>query len=135
MIWKLIVGTGAAVLAVALSAGSALAFECFNANRSAQGNAGATNGQALMSLSELLSDPEFVGLCPAGVEHVISGLEEEGFEADVVINFRALMAGGLEKNGKGEEKLHDGQGIDHLGEEFIEVADELIGEGFGVCAG
>jgi hypothetical protein len=31
------------------------------------------------------------------------------------------MAGGLELNGKGEEKLHDGQAIDHLSDEFFEA--------------
>jgi len=114
---------------------SALAFECYNTQRSEQGNAAAARSTALMSLEEILSDPEIVGLCPAGVAHVLEGLEEEGFRTDVLISFRTIMAQGLEKNGKGEAKLHDGKGIDHLGEEFFTVADSLIGEGFGICGG
>jgi hypothetical protein len=117
--------------------GSALAFECYNASRSDQGNAHAAKSPALQSLSEVLADPEIVGLCPEGVEHVLAGLEDEGYRTDQVINFRTLMAGGLEKNGQpqGEELLHDGKGIDHLGEEFFATVDPLIGEGFGICFG
>lgn len=134
MIRKLAIGITAALAATFLTAGPAFAFHCYNASRSDQGNAGAANGQALVSISELLADPEFVGLCPAGVTHVVEGLEDAGFPGDIVLNFRTLMAQGLEKNGKGEEKLHDGQGIDHLSAEFEGVADELIGEAFGICA-
>jgi hypothetical protein len=122
-----------AVLAtLALSAGPALAFECYNANRSAQGNASAANSNGLASLQELLASD--VGLCPAGIDHVIEGLQDLGYKTDVLINQHALMAGGLEKNGKGEAKLHDGQGVDHLSPQFFEDADALIGEGFALCS-
>ena len=133
MFRKMVIAGAAAFAAVALTGGSAFAFECFNASRSEQGNANAAGSEALSSLEEILADPEVVGLCPAGVDHVIAGLEELGFETDALINFHALMAGGLEKNGKGEDKLHDGQGIDHLGAEFFAAVDPLIGEGFGLC--
>jgi hypothetical protein len=86
-----------------------------------------------MSLEEILADPEIVGLCPAGVEHVLAGLEEMDFRTDVLINFHALMAGGLEKNH--EDKLHDGKGIDHLGEDFFAAVEPLIEDGFGICFG
>lgn len=129
----MMIAGGAAIAAVALTGGSAFAFECYNASRSDTGNANAANG-AQYSLAEVLADPEFVGLCPEGVDFVLAGLEAEGIDTGVLINFNALMAGGLEKNGKGGEKLHDGKGIDHLGEEFFAVADPLIGEGFGLCA-
>ena len=130
---RILVAFVAAFVAM-LTTASAFAFECYNSQRSEQGNASAAGSGALFSLEELLGDPEIVGLCPTGVQLVIDGLEEEGFRTDVLINFHALMAGGLEKNGKGEDKLHDGKGIDHLGEEFFAVADSLIGEGFGLCA-
>lgn len=130
---KILVSALAAFVAL-IATSSAFAFECYNTQRSEQGNASAANASALMSFEEILGDPEIVGLCPAGVAHVIEGVEEEGFRTDVLINFHSLMAGGLEKNGK-EAKLHDGKGIDHLGEEFFEAADPLIGEGFGICAG
>ena len=135
MFRRAILAVGAAVVAVAVSGGSAFAFECYNANRSDQGNASAAKSKALESLSEILANPEFVGLCPEGVDHVLAGLEDDGFRTDILINGHTLMAGGLEKNGKGEDKLHDGQGIDHLSEEFFAAADPLIGEAFGViCA-
>ena len=130
---KVLVSAMAAFVAL-IATSSAFGFECYNANRSEQGNASAANASALMSIEEILSDPEIVGLCPAGVAHVIERLEEEGFRTDVLINFHALMAGGLEKNGK-EAKLHDGKGIDHLGEEFFATVDPLIGEGFEICFG
>jgi hypothetical protein len=112
--------------------GSASAFECYNASRSARGNEAAARAPALASFEEILG--EEVGLCPEGIEHVIAGVEAEGFKTDSLINFRTLMAGGLEKNGKGGELLHNGKGIDHLGEEFFAVADPLVGEGFEICA-
>jgi len=131
---KLLISGTLAFMAVVLSVGSALAFECYNTQRSATGNAQAAQSPALQAISEILADPEIVGLCPAGVDHVISGLEEEGFRTDVLINFRTLMAGGLERNGDPKGLLQDGKGIDHLSQEFFDVADGLIGEAFGLCA-
>jgi hypothetical protein len=110
----------------------ASAFECYNAVRSAQGNMSAARANALYSFEEILSDPEIVGLCPEGVEFVLSGVEAAGFRTDVLINFRTLMARGLERTH--EEKLHDGSGIDHLSEEFFATADPLIGQAFETCA-
>jgi hypothetical protein len=118
----------AVVLAFATPAG---AFECYNALRSAQGNMSAAQSRALFSFEEILSDPEIVGLCPEGVEFVLAGLEDAGFRTDVLINFRTLMARGLERTHP--EKLQDGSGIDHLSEEFFATADPLIGEAFELC--
>lgn len=119
-----------ALLAMAAPAG---AFECYNAVRSAQGNASAAASRALLSFEEILSDPEIVGLCPEGVDHVLAGLDAEGFRTDVLINFRTLMARGLARTHP--EKLHDGSGIDHLSEDFFDTVDPLIEEGFGICFG
>jgi hypothetical protein len=84
----------AALVGLAAPAG---AFECYNALRSAQGNRSAAGANALFSIEEILADPEVVGLCPEGVDFVIAGLEEAGFRTDVLINFRTLMASGLER--------------------------------------
>jgi hypothetical protein len=84
-----------------------------------------------MSFGEILADPEVVGLCPAGVDFVLDGLEEAGFRTDVLINFKTLMARGLER--QHPEKLQDGSGIDHLSEEFFATVDPLIGQAFGLC--
>ena len=137
MFKKMLLAGAAAAAAIVLTGGSAFAFECYNASRSHQGNAAAAGGQALMSLEEILGTPEIIGgeLCEEGIDHVLAGLDEAGFETDVLINFHALMAGGLERNGKGGEKLHDGQAIDHLGGEFFGTVEPLIGEAFELCAG
>jgi hypothetical protein len=130
---RLVVSAAGVVTAVLLVfATPASAFECYNAIRSAQGNMSAARANALFSIEEILSDPEIVGLCPEGVELVVTGLEAAGFRTDVLINFRTLMARGLERTHP--EKLHDGSGIDHLSDEFFATVDPLIGEGFGLCA-
>jgi hypothetical protein len=129
---RLVVGAAGIATAVVLAfATPADAFECYNAVRSAQGNMSAAQSRALFSFEEILSDPEIVGLCPEGVEFVLAGLEDAGFRTDVLINFRTLMARGLERTHP--EKLQDGSGIDHLSEEFFATADALIGEAFGLC--
>lgn len=127
---------GAVSIAVAALIGFATpasAFECYNAVRSAQGNMSAARANALFSFEEILSDPEIVGLCPEGVDFVLAGLEDAGYRTDVLINFRTLMARGLEQTHP--EKLHDGSGIDHLSEEFFATADPLVGQAFEICAG
>ena len=130
---RILIALLAAFLALFMGA-SAYAFECYNTQRSEHGNTSAAKSPALASLEEILSDPEFVGLCPAGVEHVISGLEDAGYRTDILINVHTVMAQGLEKAGH-EAQLQDGKGIDHLSGEFFAVADVLIGEGFGICFG
>jgi hypothetical protein len=130
---RLIGVVGLAMAAIVAFPTSASAFQCYNAIRSAQGNESAANSKALGSFSEILANPEIVGLCPAGVDFVIAGLEDAGFRADVLINERTLMASGLEKTHP--EKLQDGKGIDHLSEEFFATADPLIGQAFGICGG
>lgn len=125
-----VIGAAGIATAIGLALSSpASAFECFNAKRSDKGNAAAAGSEALISAEEFLAG--VVGLCPEGVEFVITGLHAEGFETDFLINGHTVMASGLEK--KHEDKLHDGSGIDHLSAEFIEVADGLIGEAFGLC--
>jgi hypothetical protein len=122
---------GLAAAAVIGFATPASAFECYNAIRSAQGNMSAARANALFSFEEILSDPQIVGLCPDGVQFVLAGLEDAGFRTDVLINFRTLMARGLERTHP--DKLQDGSGIDHLSEEFFATVDPLIGEAFGLC--
>ena len=127
-IWFVVAAT---LVTVALTASSAFAFECYNANRSARGNEAAATSNAFFTIETALI--EFEGLCPAGAQVVIAGLEDAGFRTDVLINANALMAGGLEKTGK-EDKLHDGQGIDHLGDEFFATVGSLIPAAQAACA-
>jgi hypothetical protein len=129
---RLVIRAAGIALAVLIAfAAPAGAFECYNAMRSAQGNMSAARSNALFSFEEILADPEIVGLCPEGVQFVLAGLEEAGFRTDVLINFRTLMASGLERTHP--EKLHDGSGIDHLSEEFFATVDPLIEQAFGMC--
>ena len=128
----LIRAAGIATAVLVASAAPAGAFECYNAVRSAQGNQSAAGSNALLSIEEILADPDIVGLCPDGVEFVVAGLEAEGFRTDVLINFRTLMARGLERTHP--EKLRDGSGVDHLSEEFFATVDPLIGQAFEMCA-
>jgi hypothetical protein len=130
--YRVLIPAGAVLLALFL-VGSASAFECYNASRSDRGNERAANSQALASFEEILVGE--VGLCPAGVEHVLEGLELAGFETNHLINFNALMAGGLEKNGKGGEKLHNEKGIDHLSAEFFATVGPLEEEAIAICEG
>jgi hypothetical protein len=129
---RLVIRAAGIALAVLIAfAAPAGAFECYNAMRSAQGNMSAARSNALFSFEEILADPEIVGLCPEGVQFVLAGLEEAGFRTDVLINFRTLMASGLERTHP--QKLQDGSGIDHLSEEFFATVDPLIGQAFGMC--
>jgi hypothetical protein len=129
---RLVIRAAGIALAVLIAfAAPAGAFECYNAMRSAQGNMSAARSNALVSFEEILSDPEIVGLCPEGVQFVLAGVEEAGFRTDVLINFRTLMASGLERTHP--QKLQDGSGIDHLSEEFFATVDPLIGQAFGMC--
>jgi hypothetical protein len=125
---RLIGVVGLAMAAIVAFPTSASAFQCYNAIRSAQGNESAANSKTLGSFSEILANPDIVGLCPAGVDFVIAGLEGAGFRTDVLINERTLMASGLEKTHP--ERLDDGKGIDHLTPEFFATADPLIGQAF-----
>ena len=122
---------GIATAVLVAFAAPAGAFECYNAVRSAQGNQSAARSNALFSFEEILADPEIVGLCPDGVEFVLAGVDAAGFRTDVLINFRTLMARGLERTHP--EKLQDGSGVDHLSEEFFATVDPLIEQAFGMC--
>jgi len=117
---------------IALSASSAFAFECYNVSRSDQGNAAAAGANGFFTIEQALI--EFEGLCPEGAALVIAGRQQQGYRTDILINAHALMAGGLERNGKGGEKLHDGRGIDHLGEDFFAAVGGLIPAGQAACA-
>lgn len=122
---------GIATAALVAFAAPAGAFECYNAVRSAKGNQSAARSNALFSFEEILADPEIVGLCPDGAQFVLDGLEAAGFRTDVLINFRTLMASGLDRTHP--EKLQDGSGVDHLSEEFFATVDPLIEQAFGMC--
>lgn len=118
-----------AVAAIALTTTSAFAHYCYNASRSDQGNAGAANGAAFVTVPELLS----VFLCEEGVEYFMDGVSELDVRTDVLININTVMAGGLEGKEIGHVLLNNGKGIDHLPDS--EAIDDLFSEAFAVCPG
>jgi hypothetical protein len=124
------VGAASAVAALSMSVGPAFAFHCYNASRSDQGNESGANG-AQWSLSEALV--AFCGVDPADVPTVIAGVEAAGYPSDALINFNALMAGGLERNGKGGELLHNDKGVDHFDDAFFGTLFELAAGVGGNC--
>jgi len=112
-----LVGTTTALLVV--STAGASAHECYNASRSATGNAYAVNGQALVSYDELLDL-----LCPDGDAIVEAAVTANAFETDgILVNANALMGAG--------KQVTDGHAIDYLPAWF----SESIGAAFGTCFG
>ena len=112
-----LVGTTTALLMLGTT--GAFAHECYNASRSATGNANAVNGQALVSYDELLGL-----LCPAGADIVEAAVTANAFDADgILVNSNALMGAG--------KQATDGQAIDYLPPWF----SESIGAAFGTCFG
>jgi hypothetical protein len=126
---KVATTTVAVVGALSITGGSAFAFECYNASRSDRGNEAAAKSPALISAEEALA--MFCGVEGERAAEALATLEAQGFDTSFLINGNALMAGGLEKNGKGAEKLHDGKAIDHLSEEFFGALFTVLPE----CAG
>jgi hypothetical protein len=113
-----LVGTTTALLMLSTT-GVASAHECYNASRSATGNAHAVNGQALVSYDELLNL-----LCPAGAAIVEGAVTANEFETDgILVNSNALMGAG--------KQATDGHAIDYLPAWF----SETIGIAFGTCFG
>ena len=112
-----LVGTITALLMLSVTGASA--HECYNASRSATGNANAVNGQALVSYDELLAL-----LCPAGAAIVEAAVTANAFDTDgILVNSNALMGAG--------KHATDGHAIDYL----PGWLSESIGAAFGTCFG
>lgn len=140
MLKRVLLGTAAFAVALGLMATAASAHQCTVASRSDKGDAAAaSNSQAWATFregAEMFLGGE-LGLCQAGVDHVLDGLEAEGFDVDVVVNQKVTLAWGAAENSPNAEQLFaDGKGIDYIDWEFVEeTATPLIGEAFGICAG
>jgi hypothetical protein len=108
--------------------GSALAFECINTSRSANGNAGAagSNGWFTLPVSDIFAflisahdDPEF-NLPSAdfsAIPDMVADAEALGVPSSFLINAHAVAAGGLEGHDR-NGVLADGHGIDHFPEVY-----------------
>lgn len=131
-------GTAAALTALTVTAGgSAWANECFNASRSAQGNAAVGAHSAawqVVSLDTILV--QFIGL-PQSLADCVEGLAPAAGIPDSFVfgSKQAVGSGGIiaEKNPNMTAKAlsSDGHGIDH-GEDVYGAA---IGALIGQCSG
>jgi hypothetical protein len=144
---KFLATTAMAGLAVLLAAGPALAHECYNASRSAQGNTQiAAHSPSFATFNEsafgFLTSPEGPGLCDAGAQWLVDQIDANaasfGFDPNVVVSTRVVQAGGIDHSpsAAAQKNLSNGKGIDHLGENEALNAfiGANIGEAFSHCA-
>jgi hypothetical protein len=118
----LVAMSAAAVLGIA---NTAYAHECYIANRSAQGNAGATHSSnwITVTVEEFVNSPDF----PPGVDpdcFLDYWLSNGGPEGFTVRGDKTIGEGSANPN------LGDGKGLDHIEEAF----GPLFGEALGACA-
>jgi hypothetical protein len=145
---KLLAAVGVAGLIVALAAGPASAHECYNASRSAQGNAQiAANSNGHITFDEVitffLTDPTGIGLCPAGAQVVLDEIHAAAdagtlaVDTSVVVGANSTQAGGLDNspNPRAQSNLSNGKGIDHLAENqaLVDFIGEHVPDGFAAC--
>jgi hypothetical protein len=108
---------------VALTAGTTFAHECFNASRSAQGNAGATHSAnwSTESVAGLFAEIHFFGI--PGVTEALSESQQEvaldaalemGVPAEVTIFTGKITIGANGKAFTEGGKAADGRAIDHF---------------------
>ncbi|WP_353827928.1 hypothetical protein [Agromyces sp. SYSU T0242] len=138
MFSRTMVKVGAGVgLAAALSLGSgmaAYAHECYNANRSDKGNAGASNSQAWYTI--VVADEVAGELPPDLAECVLGEYYGAGGPASFTIHVKGAngQGGTIGSNNPHEGKSSDGQGIDEIFDAYGTIifgAYEACGVGFG----
>jgi hypothetical protein len=125
---------------VALTGSTAFAHECYNASRSANGNAGASQSNAwgTVTIEDVFADAvansEEFGL-PAADESDIPAMVADalarGVPSSFVVHFPSTAASGV----YGTAKSSDGKGIDHFFATFEgDLIDSyLCGAGVGDC--
>ena len=136
-------------LAVVLGAGPAFAHECYNASRSAQGNAqiaahspsfATFNDSAIGFLTS--PPPDGPGLCLVGAQWLVAQVDANaasiGFDPNIVISIRVVQASGIDHSpsAAAQSNLSNGKGIDHLGEnaELNQFIGDNIGAAFAQCS-
>lgn len=130
MVKKAVVGAGAFLLTMVLTTSNAFAWYCYNESRSTKGaQAVDSHSQSFGSIGDFLAE---IGLCPDGIDYVYDGVAALGLDPQkVLINHRAVMAGGLEQKDTG--LLRNGKGIEHLTFEDFTAVEALVGEAFAAC--
>jgi hypothetical protein len=143
---KFLAAAAVAGLTVAIMAGPASAHECYNTNRSSQGNSQiAAHSPSFTTFDESAMGflTEEVGLCEAGAQWLIDQLHAAAdagtldFDPNVVVSIRATQAGGIDNspNARAQSNLANGKGIDHLAENVAlnEFLAANIPAAFGQC--
>jgi len=126
---KLLAAIALVGLAMVLASSPAFAHECYNASRSATGNASiAAHSPSYISLSDAALDffttppPDGLGLCDAGASWLLDQIDANaaslGVSSNTQISIRVVQAGGIDHspNARAQANQSNGKGVDHLGE-------------------
>ena len=122
---------------VGIGAGAASAHECYVANRSAQGNAGASNSANwyTLHLEELFrSGHEFLGgpaLTDAQVQTALAMAADQGVPSSFTLFERFTIPRSQGELAEVWSKSSDGKGIDHF---FAKYGDTIVGVFFAAQA-
>ena len=122
---------------VGIGAGAASAHECYVANRSAQGNAGASNSANwyTLHLEELFrSGHEFLGgpaLTDAQVQTALAMAADQGVPSSFALFERFTIPRSQGELAEVSSKSSDGKGIDHF---FAKYGDTIVGVFFAAQA-
>ncbi|HKX66423.1 MAG TPA: hypothetical protein VJN29_04280 [Intrasporangium sp.] len=122
---------------VGIGAGAASAHECYVANRSAQGNAGASNSANwyTLHLEELFrSGHEFLGgpaLTDAQVQTALAMAADQGVPSSFTLFERFTIPRSQGELAEVSSKSSDGKGIDHF---FAKYGDTIVGVFFAAQA-
>ncbi len=121
-------GVALAAAGVLATGAAAYAHECFNPNRSEQGNAGASHSEAWLTVhvAELT-----MGLPEEDATCVLDEYAATGAPASFTIKVKGAngQGGTVAANNPHEEKAADGQGIDEI---FAAYGAEIVGS-FEAC--
>ena len=119
------IGAGVALAAIGVlgTGAAAYAHECYNANRSDKGNAGASNSQTWLTVyfEELTG-----GLSAEDAECVIDAYAATGAPMSFTIKIKGANGNGgvIAANNPHDEKAGDGKGIDEI---FAAHGDDIVG--------
>ena len=122
---------------IGIGAGAASAHECYVANRSAQGNAGASNSANwyTLHLEELFrSGHEFLGgpaLTDAQVQTALAMAADQGVPSSFTLFERFTIPRSQGELAEISSKSSDGKGIDHF---FAKYGDTIVGVFFAAQA-
>jgi hypothetical protein len=122
-------GLVAAFALLAVTAGPALAHECFVANRSDQGNAAVgAHSSAWQTVSLYTIVTEFLGQSPEVADCVVAAAPDAGVPTTFVFGGKQAQGSGgvIMENNPNDRLMSDGRGIDHAEDVYGEAVVGLI---------